>query len=236
MSNPWTSLAAYSFTSYFGTDLHGAQITWYNNPASDTASDADDLKMAITYNLQSRQYIWYASDNSNDATWFVGQHDYKDLTSGDPISTGVTDFAGLDNSDIIFHMQITNPVSSATVTYDGFYTAATHEITFDGSTNPTIGMSYHTGLLVDLTPAADGDMDVTLDTATDAGCDNTLWTQEVVAGYSPACTETWNVGEQGAACVQYRLLLTRTLDVVAASTDETSCDFSIDYSEHTIKI
>ena len=64
-----------SFTSYFGTNLHGAEITWYNNPASGTASDVDELKMKIVYNMYSRQYVWYDSTDSDDAEWFIGQSD-----------------------------------------------------------------------------------------------------------------------------------------------------------------
>ena len=43
-----------SFTTYFGTNLHGAQITWYNNPDSGTASEVEELKMHIIYNMYSR--------------------------------------------------------------------------------------------------------------------------------------------------------------------------------------
>lgn len=74
MTNPWSGLEeAYSFTSYFGTKLHGAEITWYNNPdATVTATDASELKMSILMNMYSRQYIWWDSTDATDNVWFEG--------------------------------------------------------------------------------------------------------------------------------------------------------------------
>ena len=176
MSNPWTALADYSFTTYFGTKLHGAEITWYNNPDSTTASEADELKMEILMNMYSRQYVWWDATNSDDAAWFTGQTDTDGLTSPATITAAATAIADVGDSDIIFHMQVTNPVSTATPTYDGVYAAMTHVVTFDGATNPTFAMAWHANIVDDLTPAADGDMDLTLDTTADAGCTDEVWT------------------------------------------------------------
>lgn len=50
MTDPWATVLDYSFTTYFGTALHGASITWYNNPAGtgNTATDASELKLEFT--------------------------------------------------------------------------------------------------------------------------------------------------------------------------------------------
>ena len=89
------------------------------------------------------------------------------------MTAAATDIADVGDSDIIFQMQVTNPVTNATPTFDGVYAAMTHVLTFDGSTNPTIAMSWLTNIVDDLVPAADGDMDQTLDT--DAVCTDDVW-------------------------------------------------------------
>ena len=74
MTDTWTAKALPNFKSYFGTALHGATITWYNNPA---ASGADiDWKnymyVEFEQNLYSYAYSWYDSAQADDKLWFKG--------------------------------------------------------------------------------------------------------------------------------------------------------------------
>ena len=85
MTTDWTQLP--SFTSYFGTALHGATFKWYNNPtASGTLiQDKNELKIEFEQNLHSFIYTWYNSANVNDAKWFKGDW---------PMTDGVNEVSG----------------------------------------------------------------------------------------------------------------------------------------------
>ncbi len=65
MSN-WSTLP--NFTTIFGSTLHGAEITWYNNPSASGTNLADktNLHIKFTQNLQSLLYTWYDPDNVSD--------------------------------------------------------------------------------------------------------------------------------------------------------------------------
>ena len=136
------------FTSYFGTKLHGAEITWANNPngkgvegvdgvkAGGSLVDKNELKIIYKQILTSRLYTWYSSAMTEDrfrGTW--------DMNTAIPVQSGsgtvvvATNKYSIDQvsakvpqdaapSDIVFHMQLKNPVSNDLPAYDGFYALA----------------------------------------------------------------------------------------------------------------
>ena len=66
-------------------------------------------------------------------------------------------------SDIVFHLQFKNPVSSETPAYDGLYAVAVTSIAYDGTNAPTISLAWDQEgtVIADLAPT--GDYDTTLD-------------------------------------------------------------------------
>ena len=171
----WSTLP--NFTTYFGTVLHGAEVTWYNNPAaSGTAiDDKDFLHIKFTQNLHAFAYTWWDSANTLDAAWFVGN--FK-LEAGQGTTIAALDAGGVAIAntwtntlvtaapnvgvqDIVFAMQFTNPIAGATPARDGFRVGATPIIAFTPGTaaadavSPTAVWSTTTLSLLDLSPAAD---------------------------------------------------------------------------------
>ena len=171
----WSTLP--NFTTYFGTVLHGAEVTWYNNPAaSGTAiDDKDFLHIKFTQNLHAFAYTWWDSANTLDAAWFVGN--FK-LEAGQGTTIAALDAGGVAIAntwtntlvtaapnvgvqDIVFAMQFTNPIAGATPARDGFRVGATPIISFAPGTaaadavSPTAVWSTTTLSLLDLSPAAD---------------------------------------------------------------------------------
>ena len=75
------------FTTYFGTKLHGAEVTWANNPngagvagtggvlAGASLLDKTELKIIYKQILTSRLYIWYSSKMTEDVRYFKGTWD-----------------------------------------------------------------------------------------------------------------------------------------------------------------
>lgn len=47
MTTTWSELP--HFTSYFGTALHGAEITWYNNPVATGTKIQDKNELKIEF-------------------------------------------------------------------------------------------------------------------------------------------------------------------------------------------
>ena len=258
-TNPYSSDVSNSFTSYFGTKLHGAEITWYNDP---TASDTDQTELKIEYKqyLMSTLYALWDSTNTNDSAWFEGQWalDSDFTCDSGALSTGDCTFdrsafgntaAGVDvaNWEYIFHMQIANPVASASPDYDGFYAIAGQTITFaDDGSNPSSIVTWvgadATGA-VDLAPQSDFDLTTDLDQLGDgANCDGTVtsissssgtWTVTDPSGTNNMCTEFWNIGEEAGACVIVTGYMKRMWD---APDDDTACDIGLDYVSHTISV
>ena len=130
------------FTSYFGTKLHGAEITWANNP-NGTGVDKDELKIIYKQILTSRLYTWYSSAMTADkirGTWDMntalpvqsGSGTVKataGATLADPSTYSIDQVSAkvpqdAAPSDIVFHMQLKNPVSNDLPAYDGFYALA----------------------------------------------------------------------------------------------------------------
>ena len=156
------------------------------------------------------------------------------------------------NSDIIFHIQFANPVSTDTPSYDGFYGVARHSITHSAAdTTPTLTLSWDTNHVgtttLDLNPQSD--YDLTTDAAqwaVDSGVTNAcagthsgnsgaeIWSLvDASDGADKMCTETWNIGSDAAACVVVTGFMKRTW---AESADDAVCDFAFDYVSHTVKI
>ena len=82
MSAPaWASDDTYkSFTSIFGTALHGSEITWYNKPEGTEVGEATEMKMKWVQNMHSILYTWYDSNDADDPNWFVGDKDLNGET------------------------------------------------------------------------------------------------------------------------------------------------------------
>jgi hypothetical protein len=117
----WSTIR--SIVTYFGSSLHGAKITWYNDPTADAANAArTELKVDWEQYLYARLYTWYSTtgtDGTDDAKFFKGNMLYDDTATGliaDPSVTGTP--AQADN-DIIFQLQLKNPVTSSTIAYTG---------------------------------------------------------------------------------------------------------------------
>lgn len=127
----WSSIN--NFTTIFGTALNGSEITWYNDSSADSGvADRDQLKIYWVQNLFSSLYTYYDSDtssNAEDNNYFNGNWDITTQTGAFTFTDDVTGASDVPQSDyhtgsILFHMQIKNPVSTATPEYDGFWTLA----------------------------------------------------------------------------------------------------------------
>ena len=172
------------FTTYFGTKLHGAEVTWANNPTG-TGTDKTELKIIYKQILTSRLYIWYSSKMTEDARYFKGTWDMNTAGTVSQSGTGTVVASGNDYSiaqvagklpqdaapsDLVFHMQFKNPVTTSLPAYDGFYALATTTVTFDitkaditvDADRPVIDIDWDTGIQ-DLIP--NGDYDFTTDLA-----------------------------------------------------------------------
>jgi len=171
MSN-WSTLP--NFTTYFGTVLHGAEVTWYNNPVASgtTIADKDYLHIKFTQNLHAFAYTWWDSANTLDAAWFVGNFKVEagqgtTINALDALgATVLTEYTNAVVSaapnvgvqDIVFAMQFTNPIASATPVRDGFRVGATPRLTYTrpaaaaDAVNPTAVWSTTTASLLDLYP------------------------------------------------------------------------------------
>ena len=130
-----------NFTTYFGTKLIGAEVTWYNNPKG-SGTDLTEFKFKMIQNLYARMYTWWDetnrasanaaySESVNDFKFYRGHHDME--TGG--VSTAITATSQTPGnyapSDIVFWMQFKNPstVSTAVPKYDGFWALAMSTIT-----------------------------------------------------------------------------------------------------------
>lgn len=179
----WATLeASYSFTTIFGTALNGSEITWINNQGADAAStDRTQLKIRWVQNLFTSLYTFYDSTDATDALYFIGNYDYNgtgvgvDYIKADDNVTGGAIQDPYNPSDTLYHMQIANPISSGTPTYDGFWTLmktlyndsidvklkSYHDLN-TGGTSGAVTAPY------DLVPASD--YDTTLDSSNSAAC------------------------------------------------------------------
>lgn len=153
MADTWAALP--HFTTYFGTALHGAEITWYNDPSASGANIANknNLKVEIVQNLHSFLYTWWDKTNTDDLAWFAGQYAFEVV---DPIlnkSNGSGGFltniwigkeASADATqdraaptDLVFGLWFDNPVASALPKKDGVYTTAKYEVDYTAGSNVT---------------------------------------------------------------------------------------------------
>ena len=71
-ASTWGTLP--NFTTYFGTKLLGAEVTWYNNPSGPT-TDKTDFKFKMVQNLYSRMYTWW--DDGAKASLTEAIDDFK---------------------------------------------------------------------------------------------------------------------------------------------------------------
>ena len=144
------------------------------------------------------------------------------------------------STDLIWHMQFTNPVAGAVPAYDGFYATSGAAVTWDGTGTaaPTLIKFSERSNIIDLIP--ESDYDQTLDTAavaTDSvslGCEAAAWAEVASAGDSGQCTESWTLGTSGIACVQVKGQFTRNL--ATPSSDTNKCDIELDYIAYVVKI
>lgn len=155
-----------SFTSYFGTSINGAEITWYNDPSGDAAStDKTELKIEWVQKLQSQLYIYWSNDPANsDADYFTGTWAINDAgvftaATNDYTMTAVdlTSPVNHAKADIIWQMQFKNPVTTDAVQYDGFFAAAKSTVTWDSAATETppsaIKFEWRDATVSDLIPA-----------------------------------------------------------------------------------
>ncbi len=199
----WSDLP--NFTTVFGSTLHGAEITWYNNPSASGAKLADktNLHIKFTQNLQSLLYTWYDPDNVSDAKWFKGNFALKAAVGttiagananewintpiavdADPAVALAAPLVGVQ--DIIFALQFDNPISTRTPTKDGVRTGVTPTLKFtpgaaEGSVvAPTASWATIPLSTFDLVPAADYAWTTYDFTVAANGCDNTTVGSEYV--------------------------------------------------------
>ena len=105
-TSDWPTLP--NFTTYFGTKLLGAEVTWYNNP-NGSSTDLSELKFKMIQNLHSRMYTWW--DYTNRATNTYATNDFKfyrghfalDL-DGSPLTAATQTPADYAPADIVFWM------------------------------------------------------------------------------------------------------------------------------------
>ena len=247
----WASVTALSsFTTYFGTQINGSAITWYNDPDGTAGTDnKDQLKIEWVQKLQSNLKIWWNSADLTDPNSFTGDWalddpavttETTDVFEAEATAGAVTSPKTGDASDIVWHMQFTNPVSSAVVTYDGFYAFAKAQVKWDGSAKPEYISYDWRDDPSDLAPTSD--FDTTLDTAAvdaDGNALSPLCTEDWASEPAPSttsklCTESWNLGNSGIACVELTGQFTRSLSTTADDTDD--CDFDLDYISYSVKI
>ena len=119
-----------NFTTYFGTKLLGAEVTWYNNP-SGTSTDLSEFKFKMIQNLYSRMYTWWDDTNKaadsyaiDDFKYYRGHFDVRSTST--PLTATTQTPGNYAPADIVFWMQFKNPstVSTAVPKYDGFWTLA----------------------------------------------------------------------------------------------------------------
>ena len=144
-----------SFTSIFGTALHGSEITWYNNPVSEEAGEATELKMKWVQNMHALHYTWYDETNADD-TWFVGN---KNLNGAVPFDPAAVDAAAIDGTDITHMIQFTNPVTTDTPTLDAYYVVSHYTVPDPGSGNNYVpSLAWASETAKELIPQSDYDI------------------------------------------------------------------------------
>lgn len=210
----WSSLD--SFTTIFGTKINGSEITWYND-ATSTAEAGTELKFHWKQNLFSAMYTWYDSADLEDAQFFLGHYDYNALTGATAYvaddDTSATIIPSYFTGDILFYMQIANPVTSATPAYDGFWHLAKTSIDMDAALKPLTTIHDHITTSpalepVDLVPASDGGLE--LDSANgDCTGDTSQWSYDNTE--TQLCLTEWTIGITGRACVQVEAYFKRPL-------------------------
>ena len=116
--------------------------------------------------------------------------------------------------DILFYMQIANPVTSATPAYDGFWHLAKTSIDMDAALKPLTTIHDHITISpapVDLVPASDGGLE--LDSANvDCTGDTSQWSYDTTGTEgTQLCLTEWTIGKTGRACVQVEAYFKRPL-------------------------
>ena len=208
MTTTWSSLP--HFTHYFGTSLHGAALTFYNNPnaSGNLITDKTQLKIEFEQNLHSFVYTWYDSSNVNDAKWFKGDFNMNAAslcTECSGTSTIVSTpanpstYPGLSVNDLQMQIQFDNPITGGTPARDGVLVGMQYTVTKGNSSTPTTAkITYRTTVLEDLRPQADYGTDQ--DNA-EATCDSGGYTQTDAGDWlqdtsdstlaTNMCTESW---------------------------------------------
>ena len=77
--------------------------------------------------MYSLLYTFSDSSDTDDTAWFTGDKDVNTATDFPE-----TDTAAAGATDVVFHIQFTNPVTNATPSLDAFYTAARYTISNGG--------------------------------------------------------------------------------------------------------
>ena len=130
-------------------------------------------------------------------------------------------------------MQIANPVSNSTPSYDGFWTLVEPTVAWGTISDTSITMTHDSSgqaFPYDLAPASDYDTTVD-DTGTCTGS-SSQWAWDDTDSKNKCLTQ-WRIGSKGIACVQVEASFKRDL---AIESTESACDIELDYIDVVVSI
>ena len=260
MSDTWQDMP--KFSSYFGTALHGATITWYNDPAASgkLIDYKNYMHIEFEQNLFSYAYIWYDADDVKDVKWFKGNYAYKQVSPAvtlyEAVTGNPTDFHAVEvatapfitPSDLVFGLQFDNPVTGGTPAKDGVVVAMSTRIITGGTTMDGL-IGYRTKSIYDLKPTEDYKVDGGYDSG-DATCKLLTYDQtspQDDAGDWERVNETepaFGVARKGSMCSESWKIGESGWTCVKVKgrlrrkmiPSETVCDLTLDYFEYDVKM
>merc|ERR1719464_1041170 len=244
-----------SFTSYWGSQIHGVEVKW----TCDESVIPNVLTAEYTSNYYWRTQLYYDADISTDVDILNA---IGGTTFGTNMKATIDSNPGVDTYAVTagvgdkFKMQlmIANPTAGASVPFDGFNGAVWFNPktgTGDGVTLPSMrvewllstdGTSPGTVHNYDLKPTSA--TDETVDTTTDNWTVLASEARHDDAGTAPSstgtnlCKETWVYSNSAVACMKVTGTFSRDMNVSVVTGSnavaDTAEDFDFDFVDHQI--
>ena len=204
MAGSAAEAAIASFTTYFGSTVHGLGVEWRSAPSAD-ASGTTELEIVFTEYLKAHLHLFgAAADDGSDSTVVRLKAENNDYISYSSVAASDDTEYTTETYGLQYYVAWANPDTSSSLTYDGIQGRLIGKVTTGNAASGTrafvnVIWDNSATAIYDISPTTSYDSsDAAQDTST-----NDVTVVDPADDTGDHCKELWYISDTLLACVEF---------------------------------